>query len=185
MFTTLDRDTETPTDGQALPARLNAATARVLVRLHRSQSHLPTAGVLVVQCDGEQLVIPARTYYDEPEVERIIAEGGDEGRVALSLGTRHHNGYFRERCVRALLASDVAWAAPFIIPLLGEYVIEIVELIEQHFAGGTEQKYVDLRATMMLCAAPSRSAPQAIGMSTTGTVIPAGIITPACRCYRR
>jgi len=58
MVTTLDRSAETPTDGRALPFRLDAATARALVRLRQSQSHFPTTNVLIVQWGGEPLVMP-------------------------------------------------------------------------------------------------------------------------------
>ncbi len=49
--------------------------------------------------------------------------------LALSLGTRHSDGRIREECLRQIVAVDRPWVAPFVVQLLGEYVIKIVEVI--------------------------------------------------------
>ncbi len=60
----------------------------------------------------------------------MIASSTDDTRdLALCLGTRHCDGYIREECLRQIVALERAWAVPFIVQLVGEYVIEIVELI--------------------------------------------------------
>ena len=41
--------------------------------------------------------------------------------------TRHHDGYVRERALAHLPPVEEPWMAPFVIQLLGEYVIELVE----------------------------------------------------------
>lgn len=43
--------------------------------------------------------------------------------------SRHHDGYVRERCIRQVLKVNEKFVLPFIIQLLGEYVIEIIECI--------------------------------------------------------
>lgn len=58
-----------------------------------------------------------------------MTSSGDTRVLALCFGTRHWNGYFREECVRQLVAIDRLWVVPFIVQLVGEYVIEIVEVI--------------------------------------------------------
>ena len=49
--------------------------------------------------------------------------------ILSSLYTRHHDGFVRERHLRQLLGVDEPWLPPFVIRLLGEYVVEICELI--------------------------------------------------------
>jgi hypothetical protein len=51
--------------------------------------------------------------------------------VAAGIYSRHHDGFVRQRWLGALLDADEPWVAPFIIQLLGEYVIEICGDIER------------------------------------------------------
>ena len=43
--------------------------------------------------------------------------------------TRHHSGFVRERYLPSLLSCDHPWVTPFVVSLVGEYVIEIIRLI--------------------------------------------------------
>jgi hypothetical protein len=46
------------------------------------------------------------------------------------LFSRHHSGFVRERMLREILQGDPPpWIYPFAIQLLGEYVIEILEVL--------------------------------------------------------
>jgi hypothetical protein len=45
--------------------------------------------------------------------------------------SRHHDGHVRQRALRALLDCDEPWTAPFVVQLLGEYVIQICADIEK------------------------------------------------------
>jgi hypothetical protein len=47
------------------------------------------------------------------------------------LYTRHCDGFVRERHLRTLLSSTHTWVAPFVFALIGEYVVEIIQVIEQ------------------------------------------------------
>lgn len=79
---------------------------------------------------GEQLFAPYRVYYAADGLRATIAEtSGDTRLLALCLGTRHWDGYLREECLRLLMAAERPWAAPFIVQLLGEYVVEIAQAI--------------------------------------------------------
>jgi hypothetical protein len=49
--------------------------------------------------------------------------------MLLCLGTRHHDGFVRQECVSRLLERHhgwaiPCWAIPYIVQLLGEYVME-------------------------------------------------------------
>lgn len=43
--------------------------------------------------------------------------------------TRHHDGYVRQRHLEPLVAEPGEWVVPFVVQLLGEYVVEIHEAI--------------------------------------------------------
>jgi len=49
--------------------------------------------------------------------------------VTAAIYSRHHDGHVRQRALRALDCNE-PWTAPFVVHLLGEYVIEICADIE-------------------------------------------------------
>ena len=84
----------------------------------------------VVRIAGEELSAPYRVYYAPVILRSTIARTtGEEQTLALCLGTRHSDGFVREECLRKLVNKGRPWVAPFIVQLVGEYVIEIVQLI--------------------------------------------------------
>jgi hypothetical protein len=80
--------------------------------------------------NGETLRIPYRVYATEPPAQ-LVSAFSDQQRIALRcLFTRHHSGFVRERTLREILQGDPPqWIYPFAIQLLGEYVIEILEVL--------------------------------------------------------
>lgn len=73
---------------------------------------------------GELLEIPVRLYFPP----HLLA-GPDNDTLMLCLGTRHHDGYLRQKCVTQLLERGDEFAVPYIVQLLGEYVVEIAHAI--------------------------------------------------------
>ena len=61
--------------------------------------------------------------------------------ILSSLYTRHHDGFVRERHLRQLLGVDEPWLPPFVIRLLGEYVVEICELIADRVGAMPRETY--------------------------------------------
>jgi hypothetical protein len=60
----------------------------------------------------------------------VFAALADDARLTLHcLYSRHHDGYVRQRNADQLLKSDQPYVAPFIVRLVGEYVIEIIDMI--------------------------------------------------------
>lgn len=83
-----------------------------------------------VSVQGELLSALGRIYCKPGDLHAAIAQSsGDTRLLALSLGTRHSDGRIREECLRQIVAVDRPWVVPFVVQLLGEYVIEIVEVI--------------------------------------------------------
>ncbi len=46
--------------------------------------------------------------------------------------TRHHNGYDRQSHLERIINSPNIWIPPFVVQLVGEYVIEILQIIDNN-----------------------------------------------------
>lgn len=111
------------------PAALQPA-ATALGRALPLEELAPSVRGFKVLVLGEAFSAPYRVHCRPTVLQAVIARSAGETRqLAVCLGTRHCDGYLREECLRELLAMDCPWAAPYIVQLLGEYVIEIVEVI--------------------------------------------------------
>lgn len=111
------------------PASLQPA-ASALLRVLPTAELAPALQGFKVRVQRELLSAPSRVYYQLSDLRSVIANSTGETRsLALCLGTRHWDGFIREECLRQIVAIDQPWAVPFIVQLLGEYVIEIVEAI--------------------------------------------------------
>ena len=123
-----------PIEVRAFPSKLAPNVKAVASSLVKNQLHIPTAG-FVVNVSGDQLEIPHRVYYQAEKIGRFF-EGSnafdDEAIIACCLGTRHHDGFLREKCLDQIVAVDKIWVVPFVVRLVGEYVVEIISRIEEH-----------------------------------------------------
>ena len=90
----------------------------------------------------EQLTIPFRFYSQEPEESCVQLLDDRQSLILNAIYTRHANGFIRERQVRPLLLADEPWIPPFVIQLLGEYVLEIIQVLEAHVDVFTGPTYV-------------------------------------------
>lgn len=80
--------------------------------------------------NGKQLSIPYRVYLLEPEPDRLSALTDIQQLILSAILSRSNNGFVREKCVRELLRSDEPWIPPFVLQLLGEYVLPIIRVVE-------------------------------------------------------
>jgi hypothetical protein len=97
-----------------------------------------------VRIGSEQLWAPRRVYYEPTRLEQVLRETkGDAHVLALCLGSTHWDGWVREECVRQLILHDRPWVAPFIIKLVGEYVVEIIEVIDANLDSVNKQTYAN------------------------------------------
>lgn len=78
---------------------------------------------------GDPVYIPSRIYFPEPvEINSDVITHADLSILAC-LYTRHHNGFVRQKYIEYLFEFDDAWIPPFVLNLVGEYVVEIIEVI--------------------------------------------------------
>lgn len=75
----------------------------------------------------EQLEIPNRIYYEwsaHPLWARKMRR-----EILDCLFTRHHDGFVRQAHLQKIISSRNPWIPCFVVPLVGEYVVEILQLI--------------------------------------------------------
>lgn len=116
----------------AFPGALRA-DAEVLGATHVWRPHTLHLHFVVVFA-GERLTIPTRLYFEASLLGTNSGLDARQRAMLWCLGTRHHDGHVREQCLRHLLADLQEWMAPFVVHLIGEYVDEIIELIDAALA---------------------------------------------------
>lgn len=114
-----------------LPSALKPVGDALVPSLFQTERDVFPKGITVL-VHGEALAFPNRIYCPQDRLQSVVARStGDARTLALCLGTRHHDGRFREACLRQIDAMDPPWAIPFFVQLLGEYVVEIAELVAE------------------------------------------------------
>lgn len=109
----------------AFPAWLGPEVERVARVL--PEARWDWAGAYVVDVVGERVVVPYRVYHPELTERGVAALGARERRILDCVYTRHHDGYVRQRHCERLLVDTEAWAVPYVVRLVGEYVREILD----------------------------------------------------------
>jgi hypothetical protein len=116
---------------QAFPTRIETEVVDALAMIN-FDAPLKPAGSFPVSVDGETLEIPYRIYYDEPSLDKFKVLSVAQSGILACLYTRHHNGFVREKYAGQIVALDQSWIPPYVLRLLGEYVIEVLHIIERN-----------------------------------------------------
>ena len=82
--------------------------------------------------DNHTLVLPSRVYFSGVREHKIKSLSSQQRQIVAALMTRHHSGYRRESWGRELCRSPSMWATPFVVDLLGDYVLEILVMLESN-----------------------------------------------------
>ncbi|WP_224997087.1 hypothetical protein [Cesiribacter sp. SM1] len=101
---------------------------------------------LNITLNNESLTLPYRLYFNEPDLESEEKLTDRQKAILNSIYLRHHNGYVRERRLRHLTNTNEYWLIPFTVQLLGEYVYEILEVLDKHVNEDTLDLYADFAA---------------------------------------
>jgi len=117
---------------RSFPNELQAAAFDV-IELAREGAPVEARQCHSLRVGLETLDFPCRVYISHRQLEDAALEwSGVRRQIAFCLGTRHHDGYYRESCLRRLGPLDAEWKVAFACLLLGDYVIEIANLAAQH-----------------------------------------------------
>ncbi|MGW3152499.1 hypothetical protein ACWDG1_49720 [Streptomyces sp. NPDC001177] len=82
-----------------------------------------------VDVGDEAVAIPYRICLDEPPVEVVRSLTAMQRAILHCLYSRHSDGLVRQRHLEQIVSLDTPWVVPFVVQLVGEYVLEILEAI--------------------------------------------------------
>lgn len=111
----------------AFPSGVGAVAERVAAAI--PPSRFPAASPFTVHIDAEEIRIPYRIYNTEPDPAITVEWSVAEQLMLDCIYTRHHDGHVRERRVKRILGATDPWVVPFVVQLVGEYVVEIIEAL--------------------------------------------------------
>ena len=115
----------------AFPA---AVRGEALIALsHFPEPRIPFSSQFSVRIAAENVLIPDRIY-DEPSLIYNYTLTDLQRELVDCLFTRHHSGYTRQACLERIIRSPNIWIPPFVIQLVGEYVIEILHVIDNNLS---------------------------------------------------
>lgn len=112
----------------AFPAALRDDVLRVISALPNTPL---AAHSFSVEIGKETLWIPNRIYHD-PTLIDLGSLTPTQMELLACLLTRHHSGFVREEYLSSILGFNEEWVPPFVLQLVGEYVIEIIRLIRDN-----------------------------------------------------
>lgn len=124
-----DREMLTELDGQTLaaafPTRHRAGAMLAGVDAARRLTPRQWTEWFTVEVEGETVSIPARLHFasDRP----LLTETDGAWQYVRALQTRSNDGFQRQAAARDLLSGLKPWAAPFVVALIGEYIVEILD----------------------------------------------------------
>ena len=90
------------------------------------ESRLPWTRSFEVRVYDDVLAIPVRIYNEELPSATLDALPPHQQTIVHCLYTRHHDGFVRQRHLGSVVASEFPWVVPYVVQVVGEYVVEIV-----------------------------------------------------------
>jgi hypothetical protein len=112
----------------AFPASLRDEALRMISMLPQPSWNSKAFSVSV---GGEMVFIPYRIYHDPALIDPAQLTPL-QGELLDCLLTRHHSGFVREKHLTNILCADHQWIPPFVVHLVGEYIIEILHVIRRN-----------------------------------------------------
>ena len=93
--------------------------------------------------NGQKLIIPGRVYFDNLSDTTGNNLTLTQQTILNCIYLRHHNGFVRQKRLEKLVDNiDDYFVIPYIFQLLGEYVIEILEVVDKHINDKTINNYL-------------------------------------------
>lgn len=108
---------------EAFPSALRSQSAIAVSALKLSSDYV--SDQFSVNVLGEILRIPCRVLPStRPE---FVGVNVQQRQIALCMLTRSADGFARQAALREVLHINEPWSIPFVIALIGEYVVEIID----------------------------------------------------------
>jgi hypothetical protein len=96
-----------------------------------------------VRLGEELLLIPHRIYLDPPFLQTVRLTAL-QSELLDCLFTRHHDGIVRQKHLERIIRSRNTWIPCFVVPLVGEYVVEILQVIQANLPHLDTSTYANL-----------------------------------------
>lgn len=114
----------TLTFAAAFPRELCSQSEEAVLALQLSSGN--NFGHFSVSVLGETLLIPSRVFSPivKPDLSGLSLK---QRQMAQCIRTRSTNGFERQAALKEVLTINTPWSIPFVIALVGEYVIEIID----------------------------------------------------------
>lgn len=116
---------------QAFPSYLREDVVEVLEIMPNYKTN---GDYFTVKMYGGTIRIPERIYCDELPGDVISNLTERQKKIIFCLYLRHYDGFVREKNLSEIFcaANIEKWVLPYILRLIGEYVVEILEEINRH-----------------------------------------------------
>lgn len=125
----------------AFPSYLQKDATKIADFLQQNDSKdFKIIGKEVVYLNGEALELPQRVYFREYNTQSLTLV---KEQMLNCLYLCHCNGHLREHYLRELLIVKGDFTLPFIAKLFGDYVIEIVRVLQSELPNDTRDKLRD------------------------------------------
>lgn len=98
-----------------------------------------------IMVESEKLKIPVRIYFNEPKEQNEKQLTDRQKDILNCLYTRHDNGYVREKRLKKLSEKPEKWKTPFLVQLLGEYIYELLPIIDKKVNNDTLEYYREFK----------------------------------------
>ena len=114
----------TYTFAAAFPSELGSQSEAAVLALNLSSDY--DYGRFSLSVLGETLLIPRRVFSRsiKPDLSGLSWQ---QRQIAQCIRTRSTDGFERQAALEEVLAINAPWSIPFVIALIGEYVIQIID----------------------------------------------------------
>jgi hypothetical protein len=131
---------------RAFPSSLKAQVEDVESQIPVATFPTKESTIGTIKISGEEIYIPTRVYFPEPKLASF--KSPVQERIFLCIYTRHYDGYIREKYLKKLIEGGVTeiWEVPYIIQLVGESVVEIVDVVASIEESLTRFPFLDVIA---------------------------------------
>lgn len=94
-----------------------------------------------IKLDNENLSIPYRVYFNEPNQDKENTLTDIQRAILNCIYLKHHNGFIRQKRLEQLGKNYQYWTTPYTFQLLGEYVLEILDVLDKQLDDNKLENY--------------------------------------------
>ena len=128
---------------KSFPNNMEIVSTRAINSMFTGEHNPTESDIGLIKINGEEIHIPSRIY--SPETMGFQQLNDIELKILHCLYTRHHNGYVRAKYISKILPPSDIWVIPFVVQLLGEYIIEISELIQSRMTECDKELFIKFK----------------------------------------